>query len=78
MCRSVIDQIDKGLTAKQRLNVEEVEKAMRLWCDTSKGKDQTMCYYMGVGDAESVRATLLPASCCFRAASARIARHVRC
>lgn len=28
---------------------------MRKWCDTSKGKDKTMCYYMGVGDAESVR-----------------------
>ena len=25
---------------------------MRTWCDTSKGKDKTMCYYMGVGDAE--------------------------
>merc|ERR1711907_876409 len=31
---------------------EAVEKVMRKWCDTSKGKDKTMCYYMGVGDAE--------------------------
>ena len=37
---------------KQREDVEEVERVMRKWCDTSKGKDKTMCYYMGVGDAE--------------------------
>ena len=37
------------------MDVELVEKAMRKWCDTSKGKDKTMCYYMGVGDAEQVR-----------------------
>merc|ERR1712054_142583 len=52
VCRSVISQIDASLTTKQRENVEEVEKVMRSWCDTSKGKDKTMCYYMGVGDAE--------------------------
>merc|ERR1719335_169852 len=32
--------------------LEQVEKKMRSWCDTAKGKDKTMCYYMGVGDAE--------------------------
>ena len=44
------------LTPKQREDVEQVEKVMRSWCDSAKGKDKTMCYYMGVGDAESVRA----------------------
>ena len=24
-------------------------------CETAKGKDKTMCYYMGVGDAEQAR-----------------------
>jgi len=52
VCRSVISQIDATLTPKERLDVEKVEKVMRSWCDTSKGKDKTMCYYMGVGDAE--------------------------
>jgi len=52
VCKSVISQIDATLTSKQRENVEDVEKVMRSWCDTSKGKDKTMCYYMGVGDAE--------------------------
>jgi hypothetical protein len=56
VCKSVISQIDAQLTTKQREDVEEVEKVMRKWCDTSKGKDKTMCYYMGVGDAEQVRA----------------------
>jgi hypothetical protein len=55
VCRSVISQIDASLTTKQRADVESVEKVMRSWCDTSKGKDKTMCYYMGVGDAEQVR-----------------------
>ena len=52
VCKSVISQIDATLTTKQREDVEAVEKVMRSWCDTSKGKDKTMCYYMGVGDAE--------------------------
>ena len=54
VCKSVISQIDAQLTTKQRENVEEVEKVMRTWCDSAKGKDKTMCYYMGVGDAEQV------------------------
>lgn len=29
---------------------------MRKWCDTSKGQEKKMCYYLGVGDAESVSA----------------------
>merc|ERR1719149_163883 len=53
VCKSVIGQIDAGLTKDEREDVEKVEKAMRKWCDTSKGKDKTMCYYLGVGDAES-------------------------
>ena len=56
MCISVISQIDTGLSKEERTDVVKVEKAMRKWCDTSKGKDKTMCYYLGVGDAESVRA----------------------
>ena len=52
MCKSVIGQIDAELTTKERESVEVVEKKMRAWCDNSKGKDKTMCYYMGVGDAE--------------------------
>ena len=56
VCRGVIGAIDASVTMKQRESVEEVEKVMRSWCDTSKGKDKTMCYYMGVGDAEQVRA----------------------
>ena len=35
--------------------MEKIEKKMYNWCDTAKGKDKTMCYYMGVGDAEQVR-----------------------
>jgi len=52
VCRSVIDQIDKGLTSADREDVEVVEKKMRLFCDTAKGKEKQMCYYMGVGDAK--------------------------
>jgi len=52
VCKSVIDQIDKALTAKERTDVEVVEKKMRSWCDAAKGKDKQMCYYMGVGDAK--------------------------
>merc|ERR1719327_1807562 len=52
VCRSVIGQIDATLTTKDREDVEKVEKIMRSWCDTAKGNDKTMCYYMGVGDAE--------------------------
>ena len=52
VCKSVIGQIDAELTTKERESVEVVEKKMRAWCDNSKGKDKTMCYYMGVGDAE--------------------------
>jgi len=52
VCRSVIDQIDKQLTTKDRTDVEIVEKKMRTFCDTAKGKEKQMCYYMGVGDAK--------------------------
>lgn len=53
VCISVIGQIDAVITKEQRDNVEDVERVMREWCDTAKGKEKTMCYYMGVGDAES-------------------------
>ena len=52
MCRAVIGKIDAELTAKEREDVEVVEKKMRSWCDDAKGKDKQMCYYMGVGDAK--------------------------
>ena len=50
VCISVIGQIDAGLSREEREDVEKTEKAMRKWCDSAKGKDKTMCYYMGVGD----------------------------
>ena len=53
VCKSVIGQMDAELTMKERDNVEVIEKKMRKWCDSAKGKDKTMCYYLGVGDAES-------------------------
>ena len=52
---SVIGQMDAIVTKEERTDVVKVEKVMRKWCDTAKGKDKTMCYYLGVGDAESVR-----------------------
>lgn len=52
VCKSVLGQIDAELTVEMRKDVEVIEKHMRKWCDSSKGKDKTMCYYMGVGDAE--------------------------
>merc|ERR1712224_424014 len=54
VCKAVIDDIDKSLTDEQRKSGEEsIEKHMFKWCATAKGKDKTMCYYMGVGDKES-------------------------
>lgn len=52
VCKAVIGQIDAILSVEDRKDVEVVEKKMRSWCDNAKGKDKTMCYYMGVGDAE--------------------------
>jgi len=52
VCKAVINKIDSELTAKERTDVELVEKKMRSWCDDAKGKDKQMCYYMGVGDAK--------------------------
>ena len=45
VCRSVISQIDATITDKQRENVEDVEKVMRSWCDTAKGKDNKQLYH---------------------------------
>jgi len=54
VCKAVIDEIDKSLTPEQKKGGEEaIEKHMFKYCDTAKGKDKTMCYYMGVGDKES-------------------------
>jgi hypothetical protein len=53
VCKSVIGAIDADLTMAERGDLETIEKKMRKWCDSAKGKDKTMCYYMGVGDAES-------------------------
>merc|ERR1712028_158845 len=53
VCKAVIDTIDKSITDAERKDVEKIEKKMFQWCATSKGKDKTMCYYIGVGDAES-------------------------
>jgi len=53
VCMSVIGQMDALVTKEERSDVVKVEKVMRKWCDTAKGKDKTMCYYLGVGDAES-------------------------
>merc|ERR1719160_2161627 len=53
VCKAVIDEIDKSLDAKTRADPEKIEKAMQKYCDTAKGKDKTMCYYMGVGDKEA-------------------------
>ena len=52
VCQAVIGKIDEELTTKDRTDVEVVEKKMRTWCDSAKGKDKQMCYYMGVGDAK--------------------------
>merc|ERR1711924_243109 len=53
VCKQVIDSIDKSVTDEDRKSVEKIEKKMFEWCATAKGKDKTMCYYIGVGDAES-------------------------
>merc|ERR1712146_706894 len=50
---SVISAIDSLLTPKDRKDPDSVEKVMQEFCDTTKGKDKNMCYYMGIGDAES-------------------------
>ena len=50
---SVIGQMDAIVTREDREDVVKVEKVMRKYCDTAKGKDKQMCYYMGVGDAET-------------------------
>ena len=36
---------------------------MRKYCDTAKGKDKQMCYYMGVGDAQEVCSATPPRAC---------------
>jgi len=53
VCQAVINGIDQMLTNDDRKEADKVEKVMQKYCDAAKGKDKTMCYYMGVGDAES-------------------------
>lgn len=53
VCKSVISAIDNLIENKERADVLKIEKRMQDYCDTAKGKDKTMCYYMGVGDKES-------------------------
>merc|ERR1719446_1131412 len=52
VCKAVIATIDEQITETQRKTPEGIEDAMQTYCDTAKGKDKTMCYYMGVGDKE--------------------------
>jgi len=53
VCQAVISGIDGLLTTADRKTPDAVEKVMQKYCETTKGKDKTMCYYMGIGDAES-------------------------
>ena len=53
VCKAVLGTIDETITKDERKDVEKIEKKMYDWCATAKGKDKTMCYYMGVGDKES-------------------------
>merc|ERR1712194_808201 len=53
VCKAVIDQIDKSLSKEERADEMKIEARMGKYCADTKGKDKTMCYYMGVGDKES-------------------------
>ncbi|KAL1499312.1 hypothetical protein AB1Y20_011520 [Prymnesium parvum] len=53
VCKSVISSIDSMLTAADRKSPDAVEKVMQKYCNAAKLQDKKMCYYMGVGDAES-------------------------
>jgi len=48
----VLGAIDESVTPEQRKSNEAIEKVMQTYCDAAKGKEKTMCYYMGVGDKE--------------------------
>jgi len=52
VCISVLGEIDSRISADQRKAVEDIEDVMQTYCDSAKGKEKTMCYYMGVGDKE--------------------------
>lgn len=52
VCRGVIGAIDAMLTTDDRKADTKIEAKMQSFCDSAKGKDKTMCYYMGVGDKE--------------------------
>ncbi|EOD35393.1 hypothetical protein EMIHUDRAFT_433800 [Emiliania huxleyi CCMP1516] len=52
VCRAVISQIDELVTPAERKTVEGIEAVMQKYCDSAKGKEKTMCYYMGIGDKE--------------------------
>merc|ERR1711912_22704 len=52
VCIAVLDKVDAMLTKDSRASVEGIEKEMNKFCKTAKGKEATMCYYMGIaGDS---------------------------
>jgi len=53
VCKSVVNAIDALLTPADRKDSDSVEKVMQKYCNTAKLQDKKMCYYMGIGDAES-------------------------
>jgi len=53
VCKATIAEIDNLLTPKDRESTDSVEKVMQTYCNGAKGQYKKMCYYMGIGDAES-------------------------
>jgi len=53
VCKGVLGKIDAELDMKTRSDVDKIENIMQKFCDTAKGKEKTMCYYMGLGDKDS-------------------------
>jgi len=53
VCRTVLHDVEDDLTPEERKDVLVIETKMQAWCNAAKGKNKTMCYYMGIGDAQS-------------------------
>jgi len=53
VCRAVLGQIDEALSSDERKDVEKIEAKMSSFCKEAKGKDKTMCYYMGIASDAS-------------------------
>lgn len=53
VCIAVIDKIESTLTKQSRASVEGIEEEMSKFCKTAKGKEATMCYYMGIAGDNS-------------------------